>query len=309
MIERLRIDPKKERDRWLALRRNDVTASAAAALVGAHEYFTAYELAALKSGRVDEDRAENAAMRRGRLLEPVCVQILREDHPHLLIEEPNLYVRDADARLGCTPDLFVTDKDGRFGVVQIKTVDDWPWRQKWRDADTGEVKTPVWIAVQAIIEAHLCGADFVQIAAFHGMNMAYELVDVPLHAGIIEKVRAETAAFWTMLDAGKMPDPDFKRDGDVIRRMFEPEGESEGALPDDFLPLVLERERIAAGIKSSTERKKEIEAQIIHALGNHSIATCGDYRVSFKSVHRKGYAVAAQTVRQFNVRAIKEKSK
>ena len=49
MIEQLAIE---SREQWLAMRRQDITASTAGALLGLHPYVTAYSLWAEKTGLV-----------------------------------------------------------------------------------------------------------------------------------------------------------------------------------------------------------------------------------------------------------------
>ena len=53
-----------------------------------HDYLTPFELWARKSGLVTADVADNPAMRRGRLLEPVALQMLKEERPEWTVE-PN----------------------------------------------------------------------------------------------------------------------------------------------------------------------------------------------------------------------------
>ena len=76
----------RDRAAWLKVRGKDVTASVVGALFNAHEFITPYELWARKTGRLPKDSEETVAMRRGRLLEPVAVQMLRVDHPDWQIE-------------------------------------------------------------------------------------------------------------------------------------------------------------------------------------------------------------------------------
>src|SRR4029079_19449389 len=114
------IDPLNERDRWLELRKRDVTASVAGALFGVHDFVTPYQLWALKSGLIEDNIVETAAMRRGRLLEPVAIRLLREERPTWRVEPCSTYFRDPHARIGATPDALAIDPERTgFGIVQI----------------------------------------------------------------------------------------------------------------------------------------------------------------------------------------------
>src|SRR5436190_1401051 len=82
------------------------------------------------------------------------------------------------------------------------------FRRNWYEGD--ELRPPLWVAVQAITEAHLTGAKWCACAAIvveFGIHL--HVIDVPIHPGIIQRVRDETAKFWNLIDNGKMPEPDF----------------------------------------------------------------------------------------------------
>src|ERR1700733_7613977 len=127
-----------DRARWLSMRQQDVTASISAALFGSgvHPYVSPYQLWALKSGATSDEKAENAAMRRGRLLEPVALQLLGEEQPDWRVAPCKTYYRDPLNRIGATPDAFAVrpDIDG-FGIVQIKTAGHFAFKKGWKDAD------------------------------------------------------------------------------------------------------------------------------------------------------------------------------
>jgi predicted phage-related endonuclease len=74
-----RVTPKSRAD-WLDIRKGFVGASEAAALIHCHPYLTLTHLWALKAGRIDPE-PENPAMRRGKLLEPVALEMLAEERP------------------------------------------------------------------------------------------------------------------------------------------------------------------------------------------------------------------------------------
>ena len=95
------------------LRANDLTASDMGAAVGDSPFKTQLELYAEKTGHL-QPKSETPVMRRGRLLEPVAVSMLREEHPDWDIRYPlNLYLRDPELRLGATPDATVRCRRGR----------------------------------------------------------------------------------------------------------------------------------------------------------------------------------------------------
>lgn len=276
-IERWAAD---DRSAWLARRQADVTASVAGALLGCHEFVTPFQLWNLKAGLLAEDPEETQPMRRGRLLEPVALQVLRED-TGWAVEPAGFYYRDPAARIGATPDAFAIDpaRPG-FGNVQVKSVEPSAFRTKWR-AEDGTIEPPLWISVQAILEAALSGASWAMVAALVvGFGAEVHPVPVPLHEGVVARLRAETARFWASIAAGTPPEPNFAADGATIAGLYpDDDGREVDLTADDQLPqLAAERDVLGQEIRTATAARDRIDAEIKHRLGPHEAARIADGR-------------------------------
>jgi putative phage-type endonuclease len=295
--------PISDRASWLAWRRQDVTASAAAALLGAHPFLTAYGLWAEKAGKLPEDGEMTAAMERGLELEPLAAKWIARKQPTWRIEEPKIYYRDTEARLGATPDRFAIDPDRLgFGVLQIKSVEPSRFRKDWHN-DDHELEPPLYAVVQAIIEAHLTGGTWAAVAALVvGFGIDVHIVEVPLHAGIIERVRAETAAFWRLVESGKTPEPDYGRDAALIAAIYAVDDGSEIDLTkDNRLPdLVAERIARQADKASADSDLKEINAEILAKLGSATSGRIQGGVISAKTIRRKSFVVAEGSYRRIH---------
>ncbi len=293
--------PVTDRASWLTHRKRDVTASVAAATLNAHPYVTAYGLWAEKAGKLDDCAAEEtAAMERGRLLEPVALQLLAERRPDWKIHQPAVYLRDPAARLGATPDAYADDPTRGSGIVQVKSVEASIFRRSWRDASTGEVEVPTWIAVQAIVEAHLAGASWAAVAALVvGFGLDLHVIDVPIHDGVITRVRGAVADFWRLVDSGNTPDMDYGRDADLIRRLYATDdGSTVDLTADNRLPELLDqREGLSAAVNDGQKRLKAMNAEIIAAMGSATTALVASGVVTAKTIHRKAYSVEASSYR------------
>jgi predicted phage-related endonuclease len=283
-----------DRAAWLAARRQDVTASVAGCLLGVHPYTTAYGLWALKSGLVADDDTDNAVLRRGRLLEPVVIEMLREDRPDWTVEyrRDNAYFRDPEARIGATPDAFATRPDiyGR-GIVQVKTVADDKFRREWIDAETGEIVLPLWIAVQAIVEANLTGASWACVAVMViGRGIDLQIVDVPLNTRVMNRLRREVREFWRMVEAGEEPPIDWNRDGGAIAEVYR------DSMPDrkdltnvDGLDLIVGRFGAAREThRAAAQQIDELRPRILHALGTAEAGFTTNWNISARASVRTG---------------------
>jgi len=304
----------KDRAAWLRLRKQDVTASQIGALFGEHEYTTAFELWAVKTGRVARDEEESPAMQRGRLLESVAVALLREQYPLWEIEHnaaANIYYRDPAARLGGTPDVIVSndhwqdDEDrGRRGrgVVQIKSVEASIFRRKWIDEE-GNVEVPLWIALQATLEAYLTGAEWAAVAPLvigHGLDMP--LIDIPLVSGVVDAMKAKVAEFWQMVAEGREPVADYARDGALLDRLYA-EGdefhEVDLSADNRVAHLISERAVLADDARAASLEIQQIDAEIKSKLGQAHIAhIAGGKKITWKPVKRTGFYVEPTTYRQ-----------
>jgi predicted phage-related endonuclease len=294
-----------DRETWLALRQEDVTASAVAALFRVHDFLTPYQLWALKTGRLEEDPEESEAMRRGRLLEPVAVQILREQHPdwkvtHNALPE-QIYLRDPATRLGATPDVFVEVPGRGRGIVQVKSVQELIFRKKWRPDPFGPVEPPTWVAIQGETERHLAGADFAITAALVvGFGVELHEVEVPRVDGLVPAIEKAVAEFWAMVERGDEPPVDYAADADTIDSLYAAGGGEPIDLTSDnrIRALLQERTRVSRARKAAENEQKRIDTEIKEKLGNAEIAYIGGgEKVTWKTVSRKGYVVEPTTYR------------
>lgn len=298
-----RIAPR-DRAAWLRARGQDVTASTVGALFGAHDFLTLYELWAFKTGRIQTSSIETPAMMRGRLLEPVAVQMMREARPKWSVTHnaaENIYYRDPDARLGATPDVLVECPVRGLGVVQIKSVEQSVYRRKWLD-ENGDPEAPLWIALQATLEAHLVGAKWAMVAPLvigHGIELP--LIEVPLLPGVIDAIRQRTAEFWQMVAEDREPAPDYDRDARTIDRLYphHDEGEEVDLTRDNAIPALIAERRACMDAKGAAEaRIKSIDAEVKVKMGVATVAhIAGGQKITWRTTRRAGHVVPPSVYR------------
>lgn len=294
-----------DREAWFKLRDSDITASVVGALFGAHEWMTYADLWAQKTGRVKREEGETPAQRRGRLLEDDALQILAEERPDWKIEHnaQHVYYREPASRLGATPDAIVEAPGRGRGIVQIKSVSRSAFKHGWHSED-GAIDVPLWIALQATLEAHLANASWAAVGAllfdsFGGLSL--ELVEIELMPGVIDAMRAKSAEFWALIKKGKEPAFDFKRDGDLIRTLYADAQnlKTVDLSTDNRMPTLLaERAAAKAQEKAAKEAIEAIDAEIKSKLGEAEVGLLGDGKqVTWKLQTRNGYTVAPTAFR------------
>ncbi len=283
-----------DRAAWLDARKQDVTASVAGALLGVHPYQTPYGLWAEKSGRVASDDADSPVLRRGRLLEPVVIEMLREDRPDWTVEyrRDNAYYRHVEDRIGATPDAFAIRPDiyGR-GIVQVKTVADDKFRREWIDADTGEVVLPLWIAVQAIVEATLTESTWACVAIMViGRGIDLQIVDVPLNTRVMNRLRREVHEFWRMVEEGREPPIDWNRDGASVAEVYRdsmPDRKDLTAADglDGMVSNFVSSKKIAG---DHVKLIDQLRPRILHALGPAEAGFTANWNITARTSVRTG---------------------
>jgi len=261
-----------DRDTWLARRGKNINASEVAALFGqrVHPFLTPLKLFALKSGILTEE-GDSPTKRRGRYFEPVVADILREDYPDWTITKHTSYFWDEEKRLGATPDFWAT-RPLTYGplTIQVKTVGQFAFRRHWHTPE-GEIAVPLWVAVQANVEAYLTGAAEAGVAALRlgdgGLDVLY--VDIPLKLPLIRKIEELADEFWLRIKEN---------------RPYEPE------LPGRDRQLVMDRDA-----RTANEQRKQVDAQLIRRMGNSSRAIVdGGAEVMVAMIDKKSYTVRAQ---------------
>jgi predicted phage-related endonuclease len=293
-------------DQWLELRRHNVGASEVGALFGIHDYLTGFALAARKLGKLP-DQKDNSAMARGRRMEPIARDLLAERRQEWQQIPAGSYYYDPDIHFGATPDLFVRDEHGRLAVVQIKSAAPAVFARKWHNPSTGAVEPPLWIALQAMSEMHLTGADYAYVAVVmidEWSDFHLETVEVPYLPKLIEQARERVAAFWQMIARGELPAPDYGEDGKAIAHVYAQADETELDLrADNELPELVEKlEALKMARGTAEDGIEEAENRIKHKLGHATAARWAGGLITWKPVARKGYTVAPSQYRKLAIK-------
>ena len=312
VVER-NIGPRAE---WLGWRESNVNASEGACLFGenAHPHLTAYKLWALRSGLIEPD-PDSPILRRGRLLEPVAVELLREEKPMWQVWRPHVYLEDQEARIGATPDVYA-ERNEPWGVrtrgnVQLKTAGHFAFRRTWIDPETKLVEIPLWIAVQSSIEAYLSKADWTAVAvmAVGDGGIDFHVEEFPIKLAMIERYKELVGEFWEAVRLGRPPAISFDRDLDTLFDLY---GEDDGSMVDltrdpEVRGLLKSRKAFAADEKRGKEahdERRKVDAKLILKMGNASSARIGPILLTAKTVKNKGYT---KTVEPFQYRTVRVK--
>jgi predicted phage-related endonuclease len=293
--------PIIDREQWLAWRRQDVTASAVAALFGAHPYLSALKLYLEKCG-IEFPENDNAVFRRGRRMEPGVAIAVAEERPEWTIRPAREYLRAPELRLGASPDFYIDGDPRGLGVLQAKSAAPSVYDREWGDGP------PFWITLQTLAECILSDAAFGVAAALRvdAYDMDCAIHEIPRHRGAETRILAAVAQFWDDIEHGREPDPDYGKDAELIKIIAPREAALDKAIDlsgNNELPeLLAERALLMARQRQDDARCKEIETEIKFLMRDAAIVSgLPEWRITWKTEPRKGYTVAPSEPRVLRI--------
>lgn len=286
---------------WLALRKQDVTASQISAIWGASPHTTALALWAEKCG-TEFRNDENAFSRRGRHLEPAILSAASECDAFAgrLLTPSRTYLRSPSERLGATPDAAVHERDQPGEPVDAKSVAPWVFDTQW------EGGPPLHIQMQVLVQAMLMRAPRGWVACAV-MEPAFPVYVYPIerNAEAEAKIIAGVREFWRTVEAGEMPAP-VAKDHATLAAMF---NRVDNRLPpmdwtdDDVLDLLARHADLCEQLKPMKGEVAQLENTIKAKLGACETAVAPGWTVSWKEQTRKAYSVAETTYRVLRIKS------
>jgi len=301
-IQRISIDPARDRETWLALRMQDVTASDVSAVCGESIFdgHTAVRVWAEKLGKLPQQETTDA-MRRGLWGEAAVFSAIEDLYPDWEVRRAKVYFRDVEKRIGATPDgaAIIPGLPG-ITIVQAKVVSRPFFDLHWR-ADPGDkaspVVAPLAYQLQTLTETMLADGARGLIAALvvDAFKWTLEPFYLERNEAAWEKICERVAAFRTnYLDTGLQPPVDSERDGEIIKALYPRDNGIELDLSaNNELPGWVDQLEAARQMKKEAE-KAEAQAKTVlaDAFGEASIITiAGGRRISHRYQERGSYVV------------------
>lgn len=320
-ITRMSLYPKS-REEWLALRRWDVTSTEVSALFNSSKYMTAYELALLKAGEIEDQFQENERSTWGNAFESAIAQRVGEVYGVRVRKKPE-YMRIPQIRMGASFDFEIIDIDpdwtlkkygstflrGMYathgdGLLEIKNVDSLIFKNEWEVGE--EPEAPPHIEIQLQQQLYVSGLAWGCIAALVGGNKLY-LIPRFSDAAVSASLAFRVGSFWGNLEKGQYPSPIFPDDNDIVRelhRFAEPgkflDATGENA-PAGMLDLIRRYQQCARLEKAIIDRKQTAQARLLQMIGTHekvltdiatiSCASVAECDISYRRSAYRGWKI------------------
>lgn len=291
------LDPRQNEAAWIEDRKQRITGTDAAAIVGLHPYRTALDVYLDKLGLAPE-RPMTEAMAWGLRLEGPILDAYAERTGREIVDTQRYEHHPARPWQAATVDAVT--RCGR--LVEVKTIGIRSGQlDELGEPGTDEVPTSWLIQVQH--QLAVTGHDLADVAALVG-GQELRLYHLERNDKLIAKLTDAQARFREEhLLTETPPDPARASDADAYQWLY-PDREG-GILWSDnrVLELLSLYEQLGESARHAERRRKEVKAELLAHLGPHERATTTDGRtVECKKRYRAGYTVEPCDYLDFRVR-------
>lgn len=273
---------------WLNHRAKGVGGSDMSAILGISHYATPLDVWLSKTGRNIPEKKDSWAIRKGNRLEGELRQWFKDTHPDMeCYDGTNLSLTSRHyPHMLASLDGYIYDPASEsFGVLECKTANSYR-AQDWRD-DDGNPCIPDYYACQVQHYLAVTGWEWGYVIAdtsgVEPLIIRFERDDEDVN--VIVKAATE---FWRFVESGQMP---ALSNADDVRKVYtEPTEELEDMSDDDDLyDLMQSYEAAQQQAKEAETKADSLKNQLIARIGPREGLSCGGYKATFKTVHRKGY--------------------
>ena len=289
---------------WLAARKMDITSTEVSALFGLSPYQTAFELWHRKHSQNDIEFNKSERMVWGSRLESAIANGIAQDK-NWIIRPMKEYMRDDTLRAGASFDFSIEGFFNSYdpnnpvktkGLLEIKNVDAIQFKQKWVGSDSDDIEAPPHIELQVQHQLMISQRYTAFIGVLVGGNTVYVLKRTIDHE-IINQIKQKIKEFWTSIDEGQPPPPEFEKDAEFIAKLYSySEANKKMEATPEIEELANKYKVIQAQEKAIGVAKDTIKAQLLMAIGDYekvkgngfsiSAGMIGPAKVEFE---RKGY--------------------
>lgn len=216
------IDPEKDREEWLDQRKLVLGASEIMATAGLHPYMTPQDLQERKLGLAPRQE-QTAVMRRGKLLEPVAVQLWEEETGKTTIPAPMRAHPDHPIIAATADRLVVEDRT----PLEAKCLG-YATFQRVRRAGLTD-----YIIGQVQIQAFVWDTDGTHLAVMHPDSLATLPFEVELDRDFVDHLVGHAEDWWQRHILDREPVEDTAPAGSDELRMKLPDVKGQIILRDD----------------------------------------------------------------------------
>lgn len=285
--------PVEDRHRWIG-------SSESAVLLGVSPFATLFEVWHIKAGNLPSpDLDADERVRAGQFLEPAIAKWAADKWSWPLLKVSTYLEHATVPRMGASLDFETADGE----PVEIKNVDSLVFKDHWAaDGDT-ITDAPVHYLVQ-VQHQLACRPEQPRgwLVACIGGNRLMRM-EVKRHPGIIRRIEGTVDEFWSTVEAGDEPRPDFQADADAIAALYaQATDEFADLRGDNHLPVLcstyLESRRQAKAFGAQADAAR---AEILTIIGGARKALCKGFSLSAGTVAATDVAFTRKAYRNLRI--------
>jgi putative phage-type endonuclease len=277
----------ENREAWLQLRSPNINSTEVGSLFGISKYATIFEIWHYKNKSIEIDFEGNERTEWGLALQDSIAAKVAKDNGWS-IRRMDEYMFLPEIRLGSSFDFAIGDD----GIMEIKNIDKFVYMDEWTDGNA-----PLHIECQVQTQLAVSGRKYCMIVGLIGGNEAV-IIRRDRDEAVIQAIIEKTKWFWQTIADKKEPEPDFKKDAEIIGRLYgyaEPEKVIEGT--DEIKTLAVKYKEVSDQIKPLEEQKEALKAEILTLVKDAEKVTGEGFTISagmqgpkmIEAYERKGY--------------------
>lgn len=267
---------------WLDDRKNHLTATEMAAAFGLSSWCTPYELHQRKAGKYDVAIEPNERMKWGIRLEKGISEGLAEDNGWQAenFSGKYYYISDPELRLGATIDNLVECPVRGPGIAEIKNIDFIQFKNDWNE-NSDEIPDAYELQLQT--QLLLTDRKWGCLAALVGGNNLKVFIrerDDDVCQAIINKTRE----FWQRVADNNPPPIDFKRDYDILSKIYDKRDKSKIIELPDLETKLIRYQEITQQSNDLEAEKNEIKCLLLAQSDEASKVFSGTMQASIAHI-------------------------
>jgi predicted phage-related endonuclease len=258
---------------WREAKRRTVGASEVAALFGVHPFVSYYELWHLKAGLIEEQDIDPELEQKGKFLEDAVANWAAWREGYTIARHQGFVTHPRVSGWSATPDYRCLSnwREGE-GRMEVKVTG-------FVDYD----ECPAHYGVQLQSQLACDGLDWGVVACLSAsprmriLTWEYDRNDI-----VIDRIESAIVEFWSSIERGEPPAPNYHVDRDVIYQLF---AQHEKGIVKDFegdnraVELCAQLIDARRREHEAREEKDAAQAELIHKMGSAMIGLAGPYRI------------------------------